>query len=219
MNYKSFSEIYTGENQFIREKMQYFFDKSFREKDEVLLRDLYVSLRQLQFDEDFSFRTESLELTALAESITVACDILASPSGISFIFCGEKPCYIDGNQKLISKALLNLLSNAYLYGKENLITVKTINTDEHSRLEVLSGGNFNNINPDGKGLSFVRRVCEKMKGNFLIEQSLSHTKAIMTFNNSRQNISSDSTQQTDILSLVSDRLSPACVEMFGMEYH
>lgn len=218
MNYKCFSEIYTGENQFLREKMQYLFDKSFRERDENLLRGLYVALRRLQFQEDFSYKTESVEMTSLAESITVACDILAAPSGISFIFCGDEPCYIDGNEKLISKALLNLLSNAYLYGKENLVTVKTVKTEDYSRLEVLSGGNFTNINPDGKGLSFVRQACEKMQGNFLIEQSLSHTKVIMAFNNSQSNSHSNS-KQTDILSLVSDRLSPACVEMFGMEYH
>lgn len=219
MNYKHFSEIYTDESQFFREKMQYLFDKSFENKDETLLRTLYISLRQLQFDEDFSFNTESVELTSLAESLTVACDILASPSGISFIFCGDEPCYIDGNQKLISKALLNLLSNAYLYGKGNLVTVKTVSTSDFSRLEVLSGGNFTNINQNGKGLTFVRQVCEKMQGKFLIEQSLSQTKAIMLFKNTLQNITSKSIQQNDILSLVSDRLSPACVEMFGMEYH
>lgn len=219
MNYKCFSEIYTDENQFLREKMQYLFDKSFRERDENLLRDLYVSLRRLQFEENFPDKTESVELTSLAESVTVACDILASPSEISFIFCGDESCYVEGNQYLISKALLNLLSNAYLHGRGNLVTVKATNAKGHSKLEVLSGGNFTNINEKGKGLSFVHSVCKKMQGSFLIEQSLSHTKAIMIFQNTKSYSESASTQQTDILSLVSDRLSPACVEMFGMEYH
>ncbi len=219
MNYKHFSEIYTDEAQFLREKMQYLFDKSFKNNDEELLRKLYISLRRLQFNEYSSDKTEQLELTSLAESVTVACDILASTSGISFIFCGNEPCYIEGNRHLVSKALLNLLSNAYLYGKENLVTVKTIGTNRFSRLEVLSGGNFANINETGKGLSFVHRVCEKMHGKFLIEQTLSHTKVIMIFQNSKPQFNSVSPQQTDILSLVNDRLSPACVEMFGMEYH
>ncbi len=219
MNYKYFSEIYTDETQFLREKMQYFFDKSFRERDENLLRSLYVSLRQLEFCEDFSCGTEQIELTSLAESITVACDILASPSGISFIFCGDEPCFISGNHRLISKSLLNLLSNAYLYGTENLVTVKTVNGYGNSRLEVFSGGKFEDINQNGRGLSFVRQACKKMNGSFLIEQSISHTKAIMTFKNLSLDLNSDSTNQADILSLVSDRLSPACVEMFGMEYH
>ena len=218
MNYKHFSEIYTDENQFLREKMQYFFDKSFREKDEELLRSLYISLRQLEFCEDYSCSIEHIELTSLAESITVACDILATASGISFIFCGDAPCFISGNRRLISKSLLNLLSNAYLYGTGNLVTVKTVNGNGNSRLEVFSGGSFENINQKGKGISFVRKASKKMNGNFLIEQSVSHTKAIMTFENSRK-IHFHSAQQTDILELISDRLSPVCVEMFGMEYH
>lgn len=218
MNYKHFSEIYTDENQFLREKMQYFFDKSFREKDEELLRSLYISLRQLEFCEDYSCSIEQVELTSLAESLTVACDILATASGISFIFCGDAPCFISGNRRLISKSLLNLLSNAYLYGTGNLVTVKTVNGNGNSRLEVFSGGSFENINQKGRGISFVRKASKKMNGNFLIEQSVSHTKAIMTFENS-QKTHSHSTQQTDILELISDRLSPVCVEMFGMEYH
>ena len=123
MNYKNFSAIYTDENQFLREKMQYFFDKSFRENDESHLRNLYISLRQLELCENLHRTMEEIELTSLAESITVACDVLASTSGINFIFCGDEPCYVRGNRRLISKALLNLLSNAYLYGKENLVKI------------------------------------------------------------------------------------------------
>ncbi len=219
MNYKYFSELYTSENQFHREKLQYLFDKSFQEKNEKYLRNLYVSLRKLQFNEDFSVKAEQVNLAFLAESITVACDILAATSGISFIFCGGDACYVDGNEKLISKALLNLLSNAYLYGKENLVTVKTVKSQDFSRIEVLSGGKFTNINEKGKGLSYVRKICEVLQGNFLIEHGLSHTKAIMTFRNVKYDFELKAMQQTDSLSLVNDRLSPAYVEMFGMEYH
>ncbi len=218
MNYKNLSVIYTDEIQFLREKMQYFFDKSFRENDETLLRNLYISLRQLELCENFQCTTEEVELTSLAESLTVACDILASASGISFIFCGDEPCYIKGNRRLISKSLLNLLSNAYLYGKETLVTVKTVNGFKSSRLEVLSGGSFENIAHNGKGLSFVRKASEKMNGKFLIEQGHSHTKAIMIFESVRK-FSPITKQDINILDLVNDRLSPACVEMFGMEYH
>ena len=218
MNYKNFSAIYTDENQFLREKMQYFFDKSFRENDESLLRNLYISLRQLEFCENSYYTMEEIELTSLAESVTVACDVLASASEISFIFCGDESCFVKGNRRLISKSLLNLLSNAYLYGKENLITVKTVYGYENSRLEVLSGGSFEKLNPNGKGLSFVRKASKKMNGKFLIEQGHSHTKAIMIFETVRK-FSPTPKQNIDILDLVNDRLSPACIEMFGMEYH
>ena len=91
MNYKLFSDIYTGEREFQREKMQFLFDKSFRDKDEALLRNQYIALRRLQFMNDMTFEPECVDLSVLTESITVACDILSTESGVSFIYCGEKP--------------------------------------------------------------------------------------------------------------------------------
>ncbi|MBR2952897.1 MAG: HAMP domain-containing histidine kinase [Clostridia bacterium] len=218
MNYKHFSDIYTGEREFQREKMQFFFDKSFRDKDENLLRNQYVSLRQLEFLDDLTFEPECVDLSSLTESITVACDILSSESGVSFIYIGDSPCYVIGNSRLITKALLNLLSNAYLYGRENLVTVKTVEQGNCCGIEVLSGGSFSENHKAGNGLSFVRNICNKMHGNFFIEQTLSHTKAIMLF--PKSDIKENSTKENaDILSLVYNRLSPVCVEMFGMEYH
>ena len=219
MNYKYFSDIYTGENEFQREKLQYLFDKSFREKDEHLLRSQYIALRQLQFNEELISSSEIINLSSLAEAVTSACDILSAPTGISFIYCGNDSCYTYGNQKAILKALLNLLSNAYLYGKDNLITVKTIAAKNHSKIEVLNGGNFYKTNPSGKGLKFVRDICEKNNGKFFIEQSSFHTKAVMVFKKVNHSTFENSTGNPDTLALVYDRISPVCVELFGMEYH
>ena len=199
MNYKHFSDIYTGEREFQREKMQFFFDKSFRDKDENLLRNQYVSLRQLEFLDDLTFEPECVDLSSLTENITVACDILSSESGVSFIYIGNSPCYVIGNSRLITKALLNLLSNAYLYGRENLVIVKTVEQGNCCGIEVLSGGSFSEDNKTGNGLSFVRNICNKMQGNFFIEQTLSHTKAIMLF--PKSNLRENSTKENaDILS-------------------
>ncbi len=217
MNYKYFSEIYTGNTQFEREKMQFFFDKSFREKDETLLRNQYIALRQLEFRESLTFIPECVELSSLAESITVACDILATSSDVSFIFCGREPCYVVGNKKMITKALLNLLSNSYLYGKEKLITVTTENCGIFSKIEVTNGGFFSKEIRYGKGLSYVREVCEKSGGKFFMEQTLTQTKAIMFF---KKAVKSENTYPGEsFYSLINDRLSPVCIEMFGMEYH
>ncbi len=216
MNYKYLSDIYTGENEFKREKMQFFFDKSFREKDENLLRNQYIELRKIQFNEGFDFVSECVPLSSLAENVTIACDILATGTGVSFIYCGDDGIFVQGSGKLITKALLNLLSNAYLYGKENLITVKAVNTEAYTKIEVLSGGFLENSH-DGMGLTYVRKVMDKMGGKLLIEQSSSHTKAVMIFkSSSKVNFNTDN---YDFMSYVNDRLSPVCVEMFGMEYH
>ena len=204
MNYKHFYDIYTGEREFQREKMQFLFDKSFRDKDENLLRNQYITLRQFQFLDDLTFEPECVELSSLTENVTVACDILSSESGVSFIYCGDSPCYVMGNSRLITKALLNLLSNAYLYGKENLVTVKTVESGNCFGIEVLSGGSFSEDRKTGNGLSFVRKICTKMSGNFFIEQTLSHTKAIMLFQKSNSN-KNYARENTDILSLLSEK--------------
>lgn len=218
MNYKHFSHIYAGEREFQREKMQFLFDKSFRNKDEKLLRNQYITLRQFQFQEDLNFKPECVELSSLAENITVACDILSSESGVSFIYCGNGPCYINGNSHLIAKALLNLLSNAYLYGKENLVTVKTVESGNCFGIEVLNGGRFIENRSSRHGLPFVRNICHMMNGNFFIEQSLSHTKAVILFpKTNKQN--ENTADILDVSNLIFNRLSPVCVEMFGMEYH
>lgn len=218
MNYKHFSHIYTNEREFQREKMQYFFDKSFREKNENLLRTQYINLRKLQFCDDLTFEPECVEISSLTENITIACDILSSESGISFIYCGYDNHYINGNTRLISKALLNLLSNAYLYGKENLVTVKTVESGAFCGIEVLNGGSFIENHHSQKGLPFVRNICKSMNGNLFIEQSLSHTKAVILFPKA-QKIETISPDNMTVSNLIYNKLSPVCIEMFGMEYH
>ena len=218
MNYKHFSDIYTNEKEFQREKLQFLFDKSFRDKDETLLRNQYITLRQLEFLDDLTFEPECVELSSLAESVTVACDILSCESGVNFIYFDDSPCFVNGDSRLITKALLNLLSNAYLYGKENLITVKTITSGNCCGIEVVSGGTFSENHKTGNGLSFVRKICNKMNGNFFIEQTISHTKSIMLFPKD-DSYKCKFQENDDILSLVYNRLSPVCIEMFGMEYH
>ena len=219
MKYEYFSEIYTNEKQFLREKMQYFFDKSLQEKNEHLLRHQYVALRRLQFTEEIFFTPEYVNLSALAQNIANACDILSFPSGVNFIFCGNDSCYTRGNPKLIGKALLNLLSNAYLYGNKNLITIKTITTRKHAKIEVLSGGTFQETNYNGKGLELVRKICKKNNGNFFVEQGRSYTRAIMIFEKINTIPFNHNNEEFDTYTLICDRLSPVCVEMFGMEYH
>ena len=71
-------------------------------------------------------------------------------------------------------------------------------------------------NKAGKGLCFVRNICEIANGKFVIEQTLTHTRAIMTFEKSRNY---KELNPFDFYSLINDRLSPVYVEIFGMEYH
>lgn len=198
-----------------RERLQLLFDRSFHNGDKAKLREQYKILRQLELNSHIDFENEPVNISALAENITVACDIIVSQTGTSFIYCGNDTSPVLCNPRFITKALLNLLSNAYLYGCENLVTVKTIEMNDFVRLEVQNGGAFLS-NTDGKGLQFVRKVCEKSNSRFFIEQSPTETRATIIFRKTRNYKDLNS---IDFYSLINDRLSPVYVELFGMEYH
>ncbi len=215
MNYKHLADIYIGENEFNREKMQFFFDKSFRENDETLLRNQYIALRQLQFNDFFEFSPKAINLSSLVDNITIACDILSAGTGVNFIYCGAENVCVSGSENLITKCLLNLLSNAYLYGTENLITTKCVKYNSFTSIEVLSGGPFLENPKDGKGITFVRNATNQMGGKFFIEQSSNRTRAVIMLRHSADYAEKD----YDFLDFINDRLSPVCVEMFGMAYN
>lgn len=198
-----------------RDRLQLLFDHSFNNGDKSSLRKHYIFLRQLELNSFIDFPLETVNISALAESVTMGCDILLSQMGMSFIFCGNETTPAVCNQRFVTKALLNLLSNAYLFGSEKLVTVKTVESQNFVRIEVQSGGGVFD-NTYNKGLQFARDVCLKSNGRFFIMQNAFHTNAIMMFQKSTDY---NNAKSTDLYSLISDRLSPLYVELFGMEYH
>lgn len=198
-----------------REQLQLEFDQCFLNGDKSALREQYKTLRQIELNNNNEYDNEIIDISSLAQSISIASDILIAETGISVIYCGNKTSPAFCNQRHFTKSLLNLISNAYLYGCENLITIKTIEMANFIRVEVQSGGAFINSNW-GKGLCFVNNICQNANGRFFIEQSHTHTRAIMVFEKVRnyKDLSS-----VDFSSFLNDRLSPVYVELFGMEYH
>jgi signal transduction histidine kinase len=218
MNYNQFSSIYVEESQFSREKLQFFFDTAFKDADADLLRSQYKALRDLEFKTKFDFVTESVDISTLFENLTYAFDVFASTSGVNFIYCGNTTSPIMGNARILAKAFLNLLSNAFLYGNSKLVTIKTLEIDHHIQIEVQSGGFFPFHNSSGRGLSFVQRTCNYLNGQFLIESKKDSSKAIMCFKRIESPKPHTDTRY-DFQNLLSDRLSPVYVEIFGMCYH
>lgn len=196
-----------------RETLQLLFDRSFDNKDKSAIREQYKTLRQLELNTSIDFHKETVNISELAESITIASDIIVAETGISFLYCGNETAPAVCNRRFFTKSLLNLLSNAYLYGRSNLVTVKTVETENNIKVEVQNSGRFLN-SQNGKGLEFVQKVCTFSNGRFLIEQSTAETRAIMIFKKSNEYVT-DST--VDFYSLLNDRLSPVYVEFFGME--
>ncbi len=198
-----------------REQLQLKFDQCFLNGDKSGLREQYKFLRQIELNYNVDYDNEIIDISSLAQSISVACDILIAETGASVIYCGNKTSPALCNQRFFTKALLNLISNAYLYGCERLITVKTIEMADFIRIEVQNSGAF--INSDtGKGLTFVRNICKNANGRFFIEQSPTETRAVMIFEKARNY---KGLNNVDFYSLINDRLSPVYIEMFGMEYH
>lgn len=198
-----------------REQLQLDFDQCFLNGDKSALREQYKTLRQIELNNNNEYDNEIIDISSLAQSISIASDILIAETGISVIYCGNKTSPAFCNQRHFTKSLLNLISNAYLYGCENLITIKTIEMANFIRVEVQSGGAFINSNW-GKGLCFVNKICQNANGRFFIEQSPTHTSAVMIFEKVRNYKYLSS---VDFSSFLNDRLSPVYVELFGMEYH
>ncbi len=198
-----------------RDKLQELFDISFRENDKAKMREYYKRLRRLELESDTTGVKKLVDISSLVENITVACDVLTSDAGVDFLFCGNRTSCILANEKSVTKAVLNLFSNAYLYGKERLVTVKVIEKDRFIRVEVQSGGSF--VFKNGKGLQYVRKVCSEHNGRLFIESDLLCSRVIMIFESAE--MICEQSESVGFYDLIKDRLSPVYVELFGMEYN
>lgn len=201
----------------VRENLQNLFDQAFLLDDKVNLREHYRALRSIELKQSIEKSTECINISSLTENLTTACDILVADTGVSFVFCGNNVSLIYGNGKALTKAILNLLSNAYLYGKGNLITVKAVENEKYIKIEVKNEGLFK-AKYFGNGLSLVQKICSAFNGTLFIETNLLSTTAVMIIKKVPASKCKDF-YVPDFCEYLSDRLSPVYVEMFGMEYH
>lgn len=199
-----------------RENLQNLFDRAFISGDKVNLHEHYRALRNIEFSRSPEKANEQINISALAENLTIACDILTADTGVNFIFCGNDTGFITGNGQLLTKAILSLLSNAYLHGKGRLVTVKAVENAEYIKIEVKNEGTFKS-QKFGKGLSFVHKACS-LYGGFFIETDLFTTTAVILIKKAAAN-KCNNFYVPDFCEYLSDRLSPVYVELFGMEYH
>ncbi len=200
-----------------RENLQELFDASFVKNDLKTLRTNYQTLRKLELNVPLDFSLENLDISFLVENLTIACDIICAENGTSFIYCGDSTSPARANQKLITKAILNLLSNAFLYGHGNLITVKTIEKLDFVQIEIQNSGCLKNNFNFSDGLKYVQKICNSLNGHFFMCTDLLSVKSIMII--PKSNNFKDIATTPDFCEILSDRLSPVYVEFFGTEYH
>lgn len=118
----------------------------------------------------------------LSECVSSICEDMAliGEKGITLSFDIEPKIYVDGNFELLSRLTVNLISNAYRYGKENgtiLVTLKKEKDGavlsvkdngigiEKSELEKIwnrfyRADSSRNSGGTGLGLSFVKEIAE-----------------------------------------------------------
>jgi|GEM_PF-4524105 len=198
-----------------RENLQNMFDLAFSSGDYNSLREQYKKLRNIEFNASFDFTKEMINVSTLIENLTIACDIVVADMGVNYIFCGNETSRICGNGKALTKAFLNVLSNAYLHGKGNLITVKTIENDNFIKIEVKNEGVFSSLK-FGNGLSFVLKTCRNLNGMLFIEIDGFSTNSIMYIKKTVANMRRDFCVPY-FYEYLNDKLSPVYIEMFGMD--
>ncbi len=200
---------------YTRDNLQNLFDRAFLSGNNSALRENYRALRNIELNKFTETMNERINISALAENLTIACDILTADAGVNFIFCGNSTSPVYCNGKALTKAILNLLSNAYLHGTGKLITIKAVETTNYIKIEVKNEGAFN-TEKFGKGLSFIHNTCA-LYGGFFIETDLFSTDAVILIKKVPAKKCKDF-YVPDFCEYLSDRLSPVYVEMFGMEY-
>lgn len=197
-----------------RECLQDLFDNSFIKNDLKSLRTNYQSLRKLEFNIPLDFKLENVDISYFVENLTLACDIICAENGTSFIYCGNPAPPARANQRLLTKAVLNIFSNAFLYGRGNLITVKTIEKTDFISIEIQNAGWLDNSFVFGDGLKYVNNICQKLNGHFFITTDILSVKAIILIPKSKN--FKDVEKSLDFCELLSDRLSPVYIEFFGI---
>lgn len=209
-------------NEKIRNELQESFDCAFLCQDCLQLGKLYSRLKILNRT-NVNYSKECVDISDLTENVALASDILLREMGKSVIFCGNDISPVLGNRQFLTKAILEIVSNACIFGDSSLIVVKTAECREHAYIEIQSLGNFSFC---GGGFDYVNSVVKEFGGSFftvheketttftLTLRPLKKCKKIISVPDGKSQISV--AENPTFLDLVSDRLSPVFVEIYGV---
>lgn len=194
----------------IREELQENFSSALLEDDVLFLHTLYSKLRKLNRN-TLNTETECVDLSDLAENICIAADILLRESGKTVVFCGNDTSPVYGNRQVLTKAILEGLGNACIFGKGSLITLKTCEHKNFVSAEIQSLGEFSRC--DGEGIKFIRNAVKTFDGEMFTVSTHGYSSLVLTLKKSN-NIKP--LENRSFIDLVSDRLSPVFIELYGI---
>lgn len=196
----------------IREELQENFSSALLDDDILFLHTLYSKLRKLNRNA-LNAETECVDLSDLSENICIAADILLRESGKTVVFCGNETSPVFGNRQILTKAILEAIGNACIFGKGSLITLKTREHKNFVSAEIQNMGNFSFGN-EGEGLGFIRRAVKRFDGEMFTVSANGYSSVVLTFKKSN---SIRPLENRSFIDLVSDRLSPVFIELYGVQ--
>lgn len=194
----------------IREELQENFSSALLDNDILFLHTLYSKLRKLNRN-IINAETECVDLSDLSENICIASDILLRESGKTVVFCGNDTSPVFGNRQILTKAILEAIGNACIFGKGSLVTLKTQEHKHFVSAEIQSLGKFSF--GGGAGLGFIRNAVKQFDGEMFTVSGRDFSSVVLTFKKSN-NIRP--LENRSFIDLVSDRLSPVYIELYGI---
>ncbi|MDE5994957.1 MAG: hypothetical protein K2G60_05530 [Oscillospiraceae bacterium] len=194
----------------IREELHENFSSALFDDDILFLHTLYSKLRRLN-RKLLNTETECVDLSDLSENICIAADILLRESGKTVVFCGNDTSPVFGNRQILTKAILEAIGNACIFGKGSLVTLKTQEHKHFVSAEIQNLGGFSF--GGGEGLRFIRNAVKQFDGEMFTVCTHGYSSVVLTFKKS-DNIRP--LENRSFIDLVSDRLSPVYIELYGM---
>lgn len=194
----------------IREELHENFSSALLGDDFLSLHTLYSKLKKLNRN-IINAETECVDLSDLAENICIASDIILRESGKTVVFCGNDTSPVFSNRQLLTKAVLEAVGNACVFGEGSLITVKTREHKNFVSAEIQGAGKFSACG-DG-GLEFIRNAVKQFGGEMFTVFGKDFSSVVMTFEKANK---TNPMLNKSFIDLVSDRLSPVFIELYGL---
>lgn len=194
----------------LREELHENFSSALLQDDFLFLHKLYSRLKILNRN-IINAETECVDLSDLAENICIASDIILRESGKTVVFCGNDTSPVFSNRQILTKAVLEALGGACVFGKGSLVTVKTQEHKDFVSAEIQGAGRFSFC--DSEGLEFIRKAVKRFDGETVTVLSKDSSSMVMTFKKSGNILP---LENKSFIDLVSDRLSPVFIELYGL---
>lgn len=194
----------------LREELNENFSSAIIDGDISSLQTLYSKLKKLNRNIKAS-ETECVDLSDLAENICIAADIILRDSGKTVVFCGNDVSPVFSNRQILTKAVLEAVGNACIHGESPLVTVKTQERKRFVTAEIQCMGNF--LPQNSESLEFIKNAVKKFDGEALTVYGKEFSSVVMTFKKANK---INPMPNKNFIELVSDRLSPVFVELYGM---